>query len=330
MNADLTEYFEELKFGEIQHQGSMAVLPVFSNHESELHYMTLTNALKADLVEISEMNEMGTVSELKVHNSADVPVLILDGEELVGAKQNRIVNTTILLKERSLTVIPVSCVEQGRWSYKSRKFQDSSRLAHSKLRNLKSVSVKKSVEEHGQHFSDQGELWNAIHEIERKTDLHSPTSAMTDIYDEFKDDLTDYLETFKVVEGQTGLLVFINGEIMGLDIISNKSAYKVLHKKLVESYALDSMLQDNKKTSPNINIEVAHKFIEDIRECDESKNESVGYGFDHRFASDLYIGSALVFNNELIHASFFKSLEVEDGEIGGMARSTVRANLRGI
>ncbi|UTB32300.1 MAG: hypothetical protein NKF70_12510 [Methanobacterium sp. ERen5] len=153
---------------------------------------------------------------------------------------------------------------------------------------------------------------------------------MTDIYDEFQDDLTDYLETFKVVEGQTGLLVFVNSEIVGLDIISNKSAYKVLHKKLVESYAMDSMLQDNKKTSTNINLEAAHKFIEGISCCDESKNESVGYGFDHRFASDLYIGSALVFNNELIHASFFKSLEVEDGEIGGMARSTVRENLRKI
>jgi flavodoxin len=143
MNADLAEYFNEIKFGEIKHQGSLAVLPVFTSHDSELHYMTLTDALKADLVEISEMNEMGTVSELKVHNSADVPVLILDGEELVGAKQNRIVNTTILLKKRSLTVIPVSCVEQGRWSYKSRNFQDSSRLAHSKLKNLKSASVKK-------------------------------------------------------------------------------------------------------------------------------------------------------------------------------------------
>lgn len=328
MNADLTEYFKGLTFGELKHQGSRAVLPVFTRHESEVEYMTLTEALKAHLVEISEMNEMGTVSELKVHNNVDFPVLILDGEELVGAKQNRIVNTTILLKERSLTVIPVSCVEQGRWSYKSRDFQDSSRLAHSKLRNLKSVSVKKSVEDYGEHFSDQGELWNAIHEIEMKTDLHSPTSAMTDIYDEFKEDLKDYLETFKAVEGQTGLLVFINGEIMGLDIISNESAYRVLHNKLVESYALDSMLQDTKETSANIKSEAAHKFVEDIMECDESRNESVGYGFDHRFASDLYTGSALVFDGELIHASFFKSLEIDDDETGGMARSTVRANLR--
>ena len=35
--------------------------------------------------------------ELRVVNRAGRMVLILDGEELVGAKQNRIVNTTILV-----------------------------------------------------------------------------------------------------------------------------------------------------------------------------------------------------------------------------------------
>ena len=55
--------------------------------------------------------------DLKVINKSEVMVLILDGEELVGAKQNRIVNTTILIPAKETVLIPVSCVEQGRWSY---------------------------------------------------------------------------------------------------------------------------------------------------------------------------------------------------------------------
>jgi hypothetical protein len=70
------------------------------------------------------------------------------------------------------------------------------------------------------------------------------------------------------------------------------------------------------------------EYLKEIVISEETKNESVGYGYDYRFASDSYIGSTLVFNDEVIHASFFKSLEIEDEEIGGMARSRTRANLR--
>jgi hypothetical protein len=63
-----------------------------------------------------EVSRGGSVPELKVVNKSDRMLLILDGEGLVGAKQNRIVNTTILIAGNTTTVIPVSCVEQGRWS----------------------------------------------------------------------------------------------------------------------------------------------------------------------------------------------------------------------
>jgi environmental stress-induced protein Ves len=66
------------------------------------------------VVEVAEVDESGQFSRLKVINRSDLSVLILDGEELVGAKQNRIVNTTILIAAESVTIIPVSCVEQGR------------------------------------------------------------------------------------------------------------------------------------------------------------------------------------------------------------------------
>jgi hypothetical protein len=46
--------------------------------------------------------------------------LLLDGEQLVGAKQNRIPNMIVLVAAQTEVTIPVSCVEQGRWGYQAR------------------------------------------------------------------------------------------------------------------------------------------------------------------------------------------------------------------
>lgn len=55
------------------------------------------------------------VPELCVKNDVEVPVLIVDWRGVKGAKQNRVCNTTVLLREKSTTILPVSCTERGRW-----------------------------------------------------------------------------------------------------------------------------------------------------------------------------------------------------------------------
>ena len=80
------------------------------------------------MLEITEVDTDGSVPELRVGNKYAGMVLIMDGEELVGVKQNRIVNTTIVLPPKSTTVIPVSCAEQGRWSYDTKHFRSEKRV----------------------------------------------------------------------------------------------------------------------------------------------------------------------------------------------------------
>jgi ARG and Rhodanese-Phosphatase-superfamily-associated Protein domain len=82
---------------------------------------------------------------IKVLNKLDTDVLILDGEELVGAKQNRIVNTTIIIGRGREVVIPVSCVEQGRWSNKSKNFKSSNSYPYAGLRGRKAKTVHESL-----------------------------------------------------------------------------------------------------------------------------------------------------------------------------------------
>jgi hypothetical protein len=329
MDDVMIEYIKQLEFGELQLFGKMGVVPVFSDTVEGVKYITLKEAMGKELIKITEVNDSGSVPELKVSNNADMPVLILDGEELMGAKQNRVVNTTILLRENSDTIIPVSCVEQGRWSYESKNFHDSDRLASYKIRNIKSASVKRSVEASGDYHSDQGAVWDEVNNLQAKMECHSPTMAMGDVYDAKINDLKEYIDAFELLENQMGLLVFIKGEIMGFDAISSTSAYKNLHPKLIKSYALDAMGQrENIQSESVVDMGLVNNFIEEILKSEESKNKSVGYGTDHRFASASYIGSSLVCADQVVHASFFKSLDIEGEGEGGMARYSTRANLR--
>jgi hypothetical protein len=247
---------------------------------------------------------------LKVLNNGEIPILLLDGEELVGAKQNRVLNTTILLKKKSKTIIPVSCTEQGRWSYVSDEFSDSGTVMSPKIRMEKAQSVSASLQESQQYISDQGAIWNEIDKLSADADVHSSTGAMKDVFESKLDELDEYMKAFKCTTDQKGIFVLINGEIIGLDLISRKSAYRILHPKLVKSYALEAILQKKEKAASSKNDKTI-AFIKDIAACSEKKYESIGNGWDYRFEGKQVVGSALVYRKKVIHMAFFRITESE-------------------
>src|SRR5438874_1984326 len=111
-----------IRLGTAQTHRHITVWPMFLPEEIGPNYRTLDEGIHGGHVKITEVSEGGSVPRLKVVNTMTEPLLIVDGEELIGAKQNRVVNTTLLLRENSETVIPVSCTERGRWSYNSKVF----------------------------------------------------------------------------------------------------------------------------------------------------------------------------------------------------------------
>ena len=135
--------------GDKHSQEPVTVLPVFPGRNGGPVYRTLKEALQQGTLTISEVTDGGSVPELKVINKGDMPVLLLDGEELAGAKQNRVLNTTILLDVNSETTIPVSCTEHGRWSYTSSHFADSDVVMASNVRREKVRSVHENLKNQG-------------------------------------------------------------------------------------------------------------------------------------------------------------------------------------
>ena len=128
--------------------------------EREPFYLTLDEALASGVDEITEVSEQGSVPDLKFINRGPQPVLILDGEELLGAKQNRIVNLTILVAANSELTIPVSCVEAGRWRSRSRAFTSAPRTQFaSGPRQADGAGDRLDDQRRGDRVSDQSEVW---------------------------------------------------------------------------------------------------------------------------------------------------------------------------
>ncbi len=111
-----------VKLGEPARFKNMTVFPLFAPPNGGPSHLLHSDALERDLARVTEVSESGAVPELLFVNEADERVLLVDGEELVGARQNRILNVTLLVGGRQKEVIPISCVEQARWAWKLRHF----------------------------------------------------------------------------------------------------------------------------------------------------------------------------------------------------------------
>jgi len=325
MDPIITNYLSKLEFGEMQVFKNMVIIPLFSSMKHTLQYLSLGEAMGKGLLTVTEVSQGAVVPELKVVNKAEIPILLLDGEELAGAKQNRVLNTTILVVEKSETIIPVSCTEQGRWDYVSSAFAESGNIMNQKLRREKTYSVNRTLKESSTYRGDQGAIWNGIDHLAADMKVKSRTGAMRDVYEDKKEDLDGYMKAFHYVPSQKGVLVMINGRVSGLDILSLEPVYEGLHPKLVKSYAMDALLQQRERGDNGL-LEKAKSFIEGVRQCKEEKFKSVGHGWDHRFEGKGMVGSSLVHEDNVIHMAFFSA--DESNKVGKMSSASRRRTFR--
>jgi hypothetical protein len=258
-------------------------------------------------------------------NKSNEMILILDGEELVGAKQNRIVNTTILVNGNATIVIPVSCVEHGRWSYDSPRFQSKERMMSSNLRAMKSEQVNYSVRSSGEFRADQGAIWDGIAEKADRMAAPSPTGAMAAIYDKERPSIEEYVKPFHLIDSQIGAIFMINGKVVGMDAFGKPGTFSNVFRKLLESYALDAIdWYDPDKEQKAFKSEVT-KFRKAALAADAESHPAVGLGTDFRLESKKTIGFSLTLEDQLIHVSIFarvgdQSRNVPDSRIERFSR----------
>jgi len=154
----IESFIETAKLARKQVYRNLTIFPLLAPDGVAPDYLTLEQALEQNLIRVTEVDAGGSVPELKLINSGKQSVLIVEGGELLCAKQNRIVNSSFLVARETERVIPVSCVEQGRWHYRSEKFFYGDKMMHASLRRESQRVVSESVRRGRGYRSDQGRI----------------------------------------------------------------------------------------------------------------------------------------------------------------------------
>ncbi len=283
---------------------NLTVFPIVVDEMGLPGYLTLDEALAAKTACVTEVSESGSVPELYFQNNGDLPVLLLDGEELVGAKQNRVLNLTILAPAFEAIKIPVSCVEQGRWSHSSKGFHLEDRVMFSRGRSNKAASVSRSMSSGGSRRSDQSEVWENISSKSDRFRVESPTGSMSDIYEDRKSSLSEFVGAFSSSDFQVGAIFGIDDAVAGIDLFDSPGTFSKLFPKLIRSYALDAIetTSSENKSTPKSETE---KFIDILKSVNVEEFPAVGLGEDVRVKSHMISGGALVNENRIVHLGAF-------------------------
>lgn len=282
-----------LSLAERQNYENMTVVPILSDTNTPFDVLDLKEGLKMGLVKIEECDN-SNIEQVKLKNNSISPLILLDGEEIAGSLQNRIVTQTMIIAPKSEMEIPVNCSEKGRNEYKS-EFQYSDYIANSNTRRKKAYNKNNPLQE---------VVWNSIDDLEKDKNTFSKTNALRDSYEKNKYDIDSYLKHFKMENNQIGVICIVENKV-GLEIFNNHSLYEKYNEMLLRSYIIDS----SNKEKINISNKELENILASINDDSFIKKEAVGLGKYYKISNSYGNGHILIYENNMVHASFFKKIE---------------------
>ena len=247
------------------------------------------------------------VNRLRLDVPPGAPVLLVGGEEVIGAKQNRIVNATLVAPPGLVTVVPVSCIEQRRWTSggEANSFTASQQVAYTGLRRTMSTLVNQARRSGGDDATSQPRVWREVAETATTRGVRTKTGAMTDIFDGRRDEIETVCAALPLVAGQIGAVAYVNGALASLDLLNRAEAWATLHPRVMRGHALEAIgCSTNPPRLPP--EEAPAQLVAQLRRIvPDASAAATGMGIDLAFEQHALSGRGVVLDHELVHLSVF-------------------------
>lgn len=284
----------------------LTVVPILGPSRSQPAYEMLTPS-NLDKIQVTEISDTGSVPVLKVINSLSVSVFLMDGQELIGAKQNRILNTDVMVPAHATINIPVSCVEQGRWRHTTAAFSPGRSASH-RIRKAKAERVRESLKQERGHDADQSAIWDEVAQTTTYAQASSATGALADAYLHREEDLNRFRTEIKLPDETVGAAVFLRGQLLGLDLFDRHTTLAYFWSGLADSYAIDALGEPIEIQGAGRSVEsgAVRAVLDEVAAGQWESFATPGEGRDWRLDDPRFAAAALVCGDEaVIHLQVF-------------------------
>ena len=292
--------------------GNLAIFGVSSQTNGTEQYLCLPEALDKNLVEIREVSEEGSVNDLSLHNHSSKGLLCVEGEMLSGCKQQRVLNTSVLVSPFTKITIPVSCVEAGRWSWKSNRFSSTEEMYFAKGRANMRDSVFYHSRNYGSKYSNQNKVWEDVDEKLNKMDAFSDTSSVNQAYFLKKERINKIVKLFQIEKSDIGIIYGIGNKIIGGDFFYNNHVFNVYFPKIIRSICLDAFEKNTLRS--NLSKKDAQMLLNLVHQADFEKHKAVSAGEEFRTNDHILIATGLFNKKVSCHFSAFIKDELSQSE----------------
>jgi len=291
-----------------QQDGAVEIFHLRWSGVNGLDYLTLDEALEAQDIEVTEFTETGQVPRIKILNRSGHMVFLMAGEQLVGCKQNRVVNASIMVPPHSEMPLPVTCVERGRWGYRGKVFSSAHSSSHHRLRAMMAGQAAESYRRAGVPSADQAAVWGEVSRKLRTTGSRSPSDALQDVFRNHERKLEESVNNLPAPVECNGAVFVIGGRIAGVDLFDKPETLRKLWPKLIKSCTIDAL--DPPTESPgSMAQEQISSWLDAAASATLESFPSPGVGQDMRIECEDVICASLVVDDHPVHMELFRRTE---------------------
>ena len=208
--------------------------------------------LQPDTTGIKERGPGGMVGVVDVHNPAALPLLLLAGEMLVGAKQNRIVNASTLVASGATQALHVSCVEQGRWAFGRERsgFRGGRTTSPWSMRSRSCRSASRSKRRRGESRADQGDVWEDVRTHLHQRDIHSDTMSLTASFERERVRISALLDGWTPGPEDVGAALFVGNRLIGVEAFGRPDTWAAASSRVLAGVVQERPIDDAPPADP--------------------------------------------------------------------------------